>query len=51
MKLMLKAIRKGPQAEHSPDEGDTLSHVPPAHAGTGASTASAAALSSTGSAA
>ncbi|MDR6518813.1 cytochrome d ubiquinol oxidase subunit I [Variovorax paradoxus] len=33
MKLMLKAIRKGPQAEHAPDEGDTLSHIPPAHAG------------------
>jgi cytochrome d ubiquinol oxidase subunit I len=49
MKLMLKAIRKGPQAEHAPDEGDTLSHIPPAHAGTG-STAGAA-IPSTGSAA
>jgi cytochrome d ubiquinol oxidase subunit I len=33
MKLMLKAIRKGPEAEHAPDEGDTLSHIPPVHAG------------------
>lgn len=32
MKLMLKAIRKGPEAEHAPDEGDARSHVPPAHA-------------------
>ncbi len=30
MKLMLKAIRKGPEAEHAPDEGDARSHVPPA---------------------
>ena len=30
MKLMLKAIRKGPDAEHAPDEGDAHSHVPPA---------------------
>jgi cytochrome d ubiquinol oxidase subunit I len=30
MKLMLKAIRKGPDAEHAPDEGDARSHVPPA---------------------
>jgi cytochrome d ubiquinol oxidase subunit I len=32
LKLMVKAIRKGPVAEHSPDEGDARSHVPPAHA-------------------
>ncbi|MCR6475108.1 cytochrome ubiquinol oxidase subunit I [Variovorax sp. ZS18.2.2] len=32
MKLMLKAIRKGPEAEHAPDEGDARSHVPPVHA-------------------
>jgi cytochrome d ubiquinol oxidase subunit I len=47
MKLMLKAIRKGPHAEHAPDEGDTLSHIPPAHS----APAAAAALPSTGSAA
>ena len=47
MKLMLKAIRKGPDVEHAPDEGDTHSHVPPAHA----SPAAAAAISATGSAA
>jgi len=34
MKLMLKAIRKGPEAEHAPDEGDARSHVPPAHGAT-----------------
>jgi len=39
MKLMLKAIRKGPEAEHAPSEGDARSHIPPAHA--------AAAVSST----
>ena len=45
MKLMLKAIRKGPEAEHAPDEGDARSHVPPAHAAVSLSS------SSTGSAA
>ncbi len=49
MKLMLKAIQKGPQAEHAPDEGDTRSHVPPAHAGT--RNAAGTVISSTGSAA
>jgi cytochrome d ubiquinol oxidase subunit I len=42
---------QGPAGRHAPDEGDTLSHVPLAHAGAGASNAAAAALPSTGSAA
>ena len=43
MKLMLKAIRKGPEAEHAPDEGDARSHVPPAHAAAVSSTTGSAA--------
>ncbi|KQX85104.1 cytochrome ubiquinol oxidase subunit I [Variovorax sp. Root473] len=44
VKLMLKAIRKGPEVEHAPTEGDARSHIPPARAAMSSS-------SSTGSAA
>jgi len=40
MKLMLKAIQKGPQAEHAPTEGDARSHIPPARAAVPSSSAS-----------
>ncbi|TSD60745.1 cytochrome bd-I ubiquinol oxidase subunit CydA [Variovorax sp. KBS0712] len=40
MKLMLKAIRKGPEVEHTPTEGDARSHIPPARAATSSSSAS-----------
>jgi cytochrome d ubiquinol oxidase subunit I len=32
MKLLLKVIRKGPEAEHAPDVGEARSHVPPVRA-------------------
>jgi cytochrome d ubiquinol oxidase subunit I len=32
MKLLFKVIRKGPEAEHAPDVGETRSHVPPVRA-------------------
>ncbi|MDZ4356879.1 MAG: cytochrome ubiquinol oxidase subunit I [Variovorax sp.] len=40
VKLMLKAIQKGPEVEHAPTEGDTRSHIPPARAAVPSSSAS-----------